>query len=145
MIGLAIGVVAFLVASTGYVGGDLIYAIDVAENWYWIVLMIASIFALIVFAAMTGMGAVMGVDVAGKVGGFTGMAAGGMLGAISAFAMLAKTICILVIMNWLMGSIDPHAVNYDALTTKHVVGLVAILVLALLPRIRGSASTSSSK
>ncbi len=145
MIGFAIGIVAYLFASTGAFGGDLVYAIDVAENWYWIVLVIASIFALIVFAAMTGMGAVMGADVAGKVGGFTGMAAGGMLGAISAFAMLAKTIIMLVIMNWLMGSIDPAAANFDALNTKQVVGLVALAILAFLPRIKGSASASTSK
>lgn len=144
MIGIAIGVIAYLFASTGTFGGDLIYAVDVAENWYWVVLVLASIFAIIVFLVITGMGAAAGADVAGTVGGFTGMAVGGLLGVISAVAMLAKTIIMLVLLNWLMGSIDPAAVNFDALTTKQVIGLVAVAILAFLP-VRFSASSSSSK
>lgn len=141
MIGIAIGVIAYLLASTGSFGGDLVYAIDVTENWYWIVLVLASIFAIIVFLLITGMGAAAGADVAGTIGGFTGMAVGGLLGVISAFAMLAKTIIILVILNWLMGSIDPAAANFDALTTKQVIGLVAIALLAFMPvRFRAEAS-----
>lgn len=144
MIGLAIGVIAYLIASTGTFGGDLIYAIDVAENWYCVVLVLASILAIIVFLMVTGMGAAAGADAAGTVGGFTGMAVGGLLGVISAVAMLAKTIIMLVILNWLMGSIDPTATNFDALTTKQVIGMITVAILAFLP-VRASASSSKSK
>ena len=144
MIGIAIGVIAYLFASTGTFGGDLIYAVDVAENWYWVVLVLASIFAIIVFLAITGMGVATGAVVANTVGGFTGMAVGGLMGVISAFVMLAKPIIMLVILNWLMGSIDPTAVNFDALTTKQAIGLVAVAILAFLP-VRFSASSSRSK
>ena len=144
MIGVAIGVFAYLFASTGTFGGDLIYAVDAAENWYWVVLVLASIFAIIVFLAITGMGVATGAVVANTVGGFTGMAVGGLLGVISAFVMLAKTIIMLVILNWLMGSVDPAAVNFDALTTKQVIGLVVVAILAFLP-VRFSVSLSHSK
>ena len=144
MIGVAIGVIAYLFASTGTFGGDLIYAVDAAENWYWVVLVLASIFAIIVILAITGMGVATGMAVVGTVGGFTGMAVGGLLGVISAFAMLAKTIIMLVILNWLMGSVDPAAVNFDALTTKQVIGLVVVAILAFLP-VRFSVSLSHSK
>jgi hypothetical protein len=138
MIGIAIGIIAYLFASTGAFGGDLIYALDAMENWYWIVLVLVSILAIIVFLVFSGMGAAMGADVAGKVGGFTGAAAGSILGVISALAMLAKSIIMLVIVTWLIGNIDPTAANFDALSTKQVVGLVGLLILIFLPVSKGS-------
>ena len=133
MIGIVIGAIAYLIASTGTLGGDVVYALDVMENWYWIVLVFASILAIIVGLVFTGMFGAAGASVAGGVGGFLGVGAGGLLGVLAGALMVMKTVIQLVIVTWLMNNLNQAAVNMDAISTQHLLGLGALLVLAFIP------------
>ncbi len=133
MIGVVIGFIAFLIASTGTLGGDLVYALDVTENWYWIVLVLIGILSIIIMLVFTGVLGAAGASVAGGVGGFFGVGAGGLLGLFAGIAILLKTIFQLVIVTWLMGSIDQSVTNMDGLAIQHMFGLGALLILAFIP------------
>lgn len=144
MIGLIITLISFFVAGTGFFGGDVIYALDVLENWYYF---IATIIALIAFAVMlgaTGGGAAMGAGATNgsALGSLGGALAGYTVGGFFAVLMLAKIGIQIWLVTWLMGSIDPQAVDFDALTTKQMLAMVVLLVLAF---VGGSSSSSKSK
>ena len=143
MIGLAIGVIAYLIASTGAFGGDLIYALDIAENWYWVVLVFGGIFAVLFFFLFSAVGTAGGATL-GKIGGFIGMFLGSSLGFVVAALLLVRTILQLLLINWLMHSIDPTVVGVDALTTNQMIGLASLVVLAFV-RTKSSNSTTSNK
>ncbi len=132
MIGLIIGFIGYLVSSTGYLGGDLIYAMDTIENWYWIVLAFSGLLSLFVLFVFTGIGAAMGHDKAGKNGAYGGTLAGFTLGTMTALLMLIRTILQLWIVTWLMSNLDPSAISFAAITTKETLAMVALFLLAFV-------------
>ena len=142
MIGLIIALISFFIAGTGYFGGDVVYALDVVENWYWFIGVIIAILAILVMIGFTGGGAAMGAGATNgnALGGLGGALAGYAFGGLIAVAMLAKIGIQIWLVTWLMGSIDPVAPNFDALTTKQVIALAVLLVLSLI-----NPSSSSSK
>lgn len=133
MIGLIIAVIAYMVASTGFFGGDIIYALDVVENWYYFIAIFIGLMATAIMLGFTGVGAAQGSKMGGGFGAFGGALAGYSLGGLFAVIMLAKIAIQLWLVTWLMGSIDPQAVNVDALTNKQMIGLVALIIIALIP------------
>ena len=144
MVGLIIAVIAFLVASTGYFGGDVIYALDVVENWYYFIGVIIAIIAIMVMIGFTGGGAAMGAGASNghALGALGGAVAGYTAGGFIAVLMLAKIGIQIWLVTWLMGSIDPVAVDLDGLTTKQMLALAVLVVLAF---VGGGSSSSSSK
>ena len=142
MIGLAFALIGYLFASTGYLGGDLIYALDVMENWYWIVLVLVSIVSIIIVLFFTLGGVAVGASVSRNVGGIAGMFFGAGFGILTGAAVLFRTILQLWLINWLMGSIDPHAASLDVLTTNQWIGLAGLVLLAMIP---SKSSDSKSK
>lgn len=142
MVGLIIAVIAFIVASTGFFGGDLIYALDVVENWYWFIAVIIGLIAITVMIGFTGGGATMGAGATNGhvIGGLGGALAGYATGGLVSVMLLAKIAIQLWLVTWLMGSIDPVGVDFDALTTKQLVALAVLIVLAFT----GGVSSSSS-
>jgi hypothetical protein len=131
MIGLVFAFIGYLFASTGHLGGDMVYALDVMENWYWIVLVILSIFALIPLLVFGIMGAAAGSTVSQNMGGLIGMFMGSAFGIVAGLVMVFRTILQLWIISWLMGSIDPQAASFDAFTTNQIIGLVALVIMAM--------------
>jgi hypothetical protein len=144
MIGLIIVIISFFVASTGFFGGDVIYALDVLENWYYFIGAIIALFAIAIMIGFTGGGAAMGAGATNgnALGGLGGALAGYTAGGLIAVLMLAKIGIQIWLVTWLMGSIDPAAVGFDALTTKQMLAMAVLLVLAF---VGGNSSSSSSK
>ena len=142
MIGLAFALIGYFFASTGYFGGDIVYALDVMENWYWIVLVLISLVSILIVCVFTFAGTAVGASVSRNVGGFAGMFFGAGFGILAGVAMLFRTILQLWLISWLMGSIDPHAASFDALTTNQLIGLAGLVLLAMIPN---KSSSSSSK
>lgn len=143
MIGLIIVLISYFVAATGFFGGDVIYALDVLENWYYFIATIIGIIAVLVMIGFTGAGAMIGSGstngnaLAGLGGALAGYTTGGFL----AVLMLGKIALQIWLVTWLMGSIDPVAVDFDALTTKQMLAMVVLLVLAFI----GDSYSSNSK
>jgi len=143
MIGLIIALISFFIAGTGYFGGDVVYALDVLENWYYFVGVIIALLAVAVMIGFTGAGAAMGAGASnGNVlGGLGGALAGYTAGGLIAVLMLAKIAIQIFLVTWLMNSIDPQAIGFDALTNKQMLAMAVLLVLAFI----GGGNTSSSK
>ena len=59
MIGLLIGIVAYFISGANVFGEDLIFALDVVENWYYIVLGFLSLTALVLLTVFVATGAAM--------------------------------------------------------------------------------------
>jgi len=140
MIGLIITLIAFFVAGTGFFGGDVIYALDVLENWYYFVGAIIALLAIAVMFGMTVGGASFGSGNRSVLGGIGGALAGYTAGGFIAILMLAKIAIQIWLVTWLIGSIDPQAVDLDMITTKQLVAMAVLLVLAF-----AGGSSSSSK
>jgi hypothetical protein len=143
MIGLIIVLIAYFIAATGFFGGDVIYALDVLENWYYFIATIIGIIAVLVMIGFTGGGAALGSSATNgnALAGLGGALAGYTTGGILAVLMMAKIAVQIWLVTWLMGSVDPVAVDFDALTTKQMLAMVVLLVLAFI----GGSSSSSSK
>lgn len=135
MIGLIIGLLTYMVfADTGFFGGDIIYALDVMENWYWIIFFIFAIIAAIVFFGTTFAGAISGDEITkSKSGILGGTVVGALFGGFMSLILMLRVSLQLLIIYWLMGSIEPTAANFDAITTKETIGLVTLIILAIIP------------
>ena len=144
MIGLIIAAIAYLIASTGTYGGNLIYMLDVLENWYWIILVLTGILALGITVLSTATGTVIGNE-SGTTGKVIGSAAGFAVGGIISILILLKIGLQLYLTTWLMSDIDPAiVVDFDALSNKQMMAFVIILVLAFIP-LGGSYSNNTQK
>lgn len=143
MIGLIIAIVAFFVASTGFLGGDIIYALDVLENWYYIIGVLIVFIASAVMFGFTATGARWGAKsghghpLSTLAGAMVGYSFGGLM----AVLILAKIAIQIWLVTWLIGNIDPTAVDFDGLTSKQ---LIAMIILLLLTFIGGSSLNSSN-
>lgn len=141
MFGIAIMFIAYLIASSGAFGGDLIYALDVLENWYWIIFTIIAVIAFIIFLAFMGLGAAAGHDFNRTgIGASLGAFGGSTIGGFFAVLMLIKISLQLWLTIWLMNSIDPMALDFDSLTNKQMMGLGFLLLMSFLPGISFSNS-----
>lgn len=135
MIGLIIGLLSYMIfADTGFFGGDIIYTLDVMENWYWIIFVIFAIIAAIVFFGATLAGAAGGDGITkSKAGILGGTVVGALFGGWMSLLLMLRVSTQLLIIYWLMGSIEPTAANFDAITAKETIGLVALIILAIVP------------
>lgn len=139
MIGLIIFIISFFVASTGFFGGDIIYALDVLENWYYFVAVIIGIIAAGIMFGFTATGSALGSQHFGGVpGSFGGALAGYITGGFLAVLLLAKIAVQIWLVTWLMGSIDPLAVGFSGdagmavISTKETIAMVVLLILGFI-------------
>lgn len=137
MIALIIFFIGFLVASTGYLGGDLIYALDVVENWFLVVFVCASLIAgfVVLLFMCAGTALVSRMSRLGGVWTFTGLAAGSFMGFVVAGLMLLKIGIQLILVYWLMGDLNPELTHFDDISIKQTFAFVILLILSLIPTI----------
>jgi hypothetical protein len=134
MIGLLIVLVSFFMAGTGFLGRDLIYALDILENWYYFIGIIILFIALVILFSFTIRGASIGSDISnGNVlGGFGGATLGYFTGSLISILMFLKIGVQIWLVTWLMGSIDPSIVDFDGLKTKEMLALGVLVVMAFV-------------
>ena len=135
MIGLLIAVLTYITfASTGYLGGDIIYALDVLENWYWFIAIIVSIIVLliVVFFMVVG-GAAFHSTLKSKLGAWSGILSGGLFGFFISSLIFLKIIVQLWITTWLISNIDPLLIDINHMPDKQVVALSILTLLAFIP------------
>ncbi len=122
MIGIFLFLISFFIfASTGALGGDIIYALDVVEIFYWIICAIIVVLAMITTFSLTAVGASKGRALFGYTSGI-----------ILSIFMLVKIGVQLWLTIWLIGSIDPMATTFTILESKELFGLAVLFILSVV-------------
>ena len=127
MIELVILAVSYLIADTGSFGGDVIFTIDVLENWYIFIAAIGVLLSTIVIFASTATGA--NSLSSSTMGSFIGAIGGYSLGSAVAVLILAKVITQIWICNYLMDNINPLATSFNDFNNNVLFGIGALVVL----------------
>lgn len=133
MIGLFIAAVAFIVSGSGYFGSDLLFALNIAEKWYWFVLCLLLFVAFVVLIASVYMFKKFGNAVVDDYGGWIGGVFGSLFGSMFVFLILIKTAIQLFIIDWLTHSINPMALSIGDITIGQLCVVLIFIVLAFMP------------
>ena len=144
MIGLLFGLIAYIMFASGLFGAEVIYSLGVMETWYYFVLWIVGIIAVIAGGLMLLGGTAVGAN-AGTFGGVLGFIAGGSIGTLVAARIVIVTLIQLAIINWLMAGIDPTIVDMDGLNTKQFIAFAFLVILPFLLRNNNSSSNSGKR
>lgn len=136
MIGLLIFTISFFIFSTsGFLGKDLIFALEYLQLWYIIIAGIFMIISLIVFLFFTGTGMTfVSTYINDKLSIYLGGLAGSFLGLKVIFGLLLKITIQLVLVWWLLDTINPQVSYVSDLTSKQIIAIGILFVLSLISK-----------
>lgn len=140
MLSLLIGLLGYWMGPEGF-GFGLINAVESINTLYWIIGVIVGIIMAILAIVMIAGGGAMGAGTNTHLGTALGMLAGGLGSALLIVVAFVKIALMIVLTDYLAGSLDPLMTNLDGLTNTQIIAFVVVLVL---PFTGGNSSSSKS-
>jgi hypothetical protein len=146
MITFLITALLFLLAPTGSLGIKLIYTFNGLEYWFWFLLILRSIIALIPLFVGIFTGAAVGSSLTNsKKGLINGAIAGGGFGIIGFFSVILFPVVLLAGAYYLVGHIDPSIQSLYELSSEQIIVMVVMIVVILYSKLSMSFSKESTK
>jgi len=137
MLSLIVGLLGYWMGPEMF-GASLINAVESINILYWIFAGILSIFGLVIIFMGTVGGGAGGADVGGKLGAVLGSVLGASASVLLMIVAFAKIVIMIMLTDYLAGSIDPTMADLDGLSTSQVIAFVVVLILPFTGRVSSS-------